>query len=661
MAAAADVPRHFCMLTDKQYYSHVNTRGVNEVITGVMSLCLQYGVQRNENGIQDVDKAIREFLQREKEKHDKLTTNKKKKKTWYGRHGKNYVKETFKELDPTDLLEIISKVTEIRQENDDPNFKSLFSSLREIKDIRNAIVHVNKNATYSEETMTRISDKVNEIVDKLATLYRIESSKVNLIKVHFQNEIKRIQDPQQSNEADIKNEIQQRVIKENAEKWAPMILKSMECEKLQFSNKEVLRSDIFHQIEFNISDSHHDISEGVDSLGCKTFTCTDILTLENSTQIDIIEGEPGSGKSTFLRMMSLEFCRKRTDSIFKSISLYMMMILINCRDKENIRNFWQYFKTHYSETARKFPKKWVIFALREMKMIIAIDGLDEANETSKALVRDVIHNFGGFGTVRFLITTRPGFSKNVVEQFGNKALAYRILHIKPIENSNDQEKFINRVIKQIPSINSAEIMKTFRTKRDEFNSHFLRPLDLILFVTLFLRFPKKMETLTHELSFMQLSYAMHEENMTNRMPDVINNPLICSTDILKLLGRKSLKLIQNNTYEIDQENFVNLADESCKINKNIPVESILSCVLIKRKCERTIRAVRDFSHRSQQEYFASKVLTNRLHEEYEESDISNGVEKANSGDFLKSLRELTGERVKKGDLYRLVTKKKVLN
>ena len=613
----------FYVLTKDDYYCLVNNKCVHQVITAVMRLCLEYGV----NG--DGDQAIQEFVQVERVRNPK----------WFKANAL-MISTSYKDFDTTKLMDIITKVTDITHNTTDDGFKSLWQSLRDIKNFRNDVMH-DINATYSEHTMSLVSMKVNEIVNQLGVVFTIDSSEVTSITENFQTTMRTIQDSQETNEEKIAYAIKQSVTKENGEKWVTMIMTSMEFDKLPFGDKEISRSDIFHEIEFEVMSDQWN-SEGHDSHNHKTIVCTDILSMDSNTNIDIIEGDPGSGKTTFLRMVCLDFCAKKAKPKFKQVSSYLLMILINCRDKENIRSFWQYFETHYRETSRIFPEKHIISALRKMKMIVAIDALDEANEASKALVRDVIHNFASSETVEFLITTRRGFSTDVIRQFEKNAIQYSVLNIKPIENICDQEKFINRVIKHVPEIDGVNIMKTFRAKQQTLNLHFLRPLGLILFITLFHYFPERMEKLTHELSLMQLSFEMHLENMTKKMPDVIDNASQCSRAVLKLFGRTCLQLIQNSTYEVDQEIFNNLTDECYDMDKNIPVESVLSCVLLKRKYEKTtITAMRDFTHRSQQEYFASKVLTEKL-------------VKIRSGTVLEILRELTGQDVQEVDLDRLV-------
>ena len=658
-AAAGAVALTACfvyVLTKDDYYCLVNTKCVHQVITGVMRICLQYGVNnrgpdisndvhQNDSSVdwsKHVDEVIHDFIQN----MENVNPN----GWWLRKYGSNFLK-SYMELDTTNLMEIIPKVTDIKQDANNERLKSLWNSLKDIKNIRNDVFH-NKTVTCSEDTLGRIVDKVKEIVDQLEGLFHISSSDVLLIREKFDNDIKEITCRQQTKQDMITCQVKNSIVQENDKIWKPMIKATMGFDKLPFVNLEISRCAAFHKTVFEVTSKHSNAGT-LDGEDLETLSCTDILSMENSTCIDIIEGDPGSGKSSFVRMISYEFCKQARDSIFKNILEFSMMILINCRDKENIYCFWDYFEAKYKETAGIFPKKYVISALRDMKMMIAIDGLDEANETTKALVRDVIHLFAGSETVKFMMTTRRGFSKTVEKQLEKNAIQYRVLNIKLIKNINDQEKFINRVIKQMPEIDEKDIMKTFRDKHDELNSHFMRPIGLILFISLFGIFPEKIKNLTKELDLLGLTYEMFLRTMIERLPEAIMNPRQCSTMILKITGRNCLNWIQNNTYEIDQKNYDKLAAECYDENKNIPFDSIMSCVFLKRKCtDSTITAMHDFAHRSQQEYLASKFLTEKLHQEYSASNMSSGVEEAASGAMLEMLKMLTRERVKKQDLGR---------
>ena len=610
-----DFSPRICVIPRVVFNFFVSTRSVVEVMTDVMRLCLEYGVQGNEDEATNVEEAIRGF-------------------------SKVFKDQKYTDLDIASLFLLIPKVTKISPNNLNVNFQQLYSSLEDIKNIRNTI---GNNGTYFANRMIEISKKIERIVDQMGMCFKIEPRTLSLIKEKFRKKTCNIENPIRSREKELNTIIALSVIKENREKWAPMMMKSVEFDTLPIINIKIRRSDIFHATGFEVLSAHntHGIS---DSHILKTISCADILSVENRTNVFIIEGNPGSGKSTYIRMITLEFCKncvKDISLIFTQIESYGIMMLINCRDRENIRSFWQFFELHFPDIAHIYQEnKWAVMtALRETKMIIAIDGLDEANESTATLVGDIIHHFAGSDTVRFLITTRPGYGKNVKKQFDKKTVEYRVLNIKPIENIDDQQKFISRVIKMIPSINKEEIMKTFEAKRDELSTHFHRPICLMLFIALFLRFPEKTCNLSHEVSLMQLYTEMLLKEMSERMPhgfDDRQNTL----QVMKKIGQKSLWLIQNNTYEIDQNNFDTLSEECCKLNEIIQIEKVLSCVFLKRKCSQTVHsATHDFYHRSQQEYFASKVLTHKL-------------VNTRGGTVLQILQDLTGEDVQEADLKR---------
>ena len=634
----------FYVLTKDDYYCMVNTKCVHQVVTAVLRLCLEYGVRSNGDGGKDVDRAIKEFVRKEKEKYERETSNKKKSATWFAKKGHHFIRKSYTALDTTNLLEIIPKITEIRPDEKDPHLSSLWISLREIKNIRNDVMHVDNNATYSEDTVNTISEVVNRAIEQLGVPFNVECTELAAIKERFQIKLQEIKDSRLTNDEKIMCAIKQMVIKENHGKWAEMILQSMKYENMPLGYRRVPLREIFHETTFEeILDKFYPGSHQK----FKSFVFTEILCKENIGNVDIIEGDAGSGKSTFLKMLCLEFCDKNCNSVFKSIRSYSVMILINCRDNDNICSFWQHFETVFEETARIFPEKYVISTLRTLKMIIAIDGLDEGNESSNALVRDVMRKFVGSETVRFLITSRPGFSQYLVEQLGKRATQHRLLNISPIANPAEQEKFISRFIAQMPEVNSDDVIKTFRSSQAQLQAHFRHPLGLILFITLVDLFPEKIRKLSHELSLMQLAFEMHLQNMNKRMRACMpTNSSEWTRYIMNIIGRNCLQWIQNGIFEIDHVNFDKLKDECfLEVRRNdteMPLENIISGIFLEKKCPRTtIGVIRNFYHRSQQEYFASKVLTGKL-------------TKTRSGSLLTVLRELTREHVEEQDLVRSV-------
>ena len=180
---------YICLLTEEQHIEYLNNRCVKEVIPEVLRLCLEHAVQENEQGDKDVDEAIKKLLQDEKIEHDKLSSNKMKKKSWFARKSEKYVNKTYKKLDTSNLSEIMPKITEIQPENDNPNYKSLWESVKEIKEIRNTETHDYQDANINQKIIPNISKCIDDIVDKLGKLYKFKPIDVQSIKDKFQRQL----------------------------------------------------------------------------------------------------------------------------------------------------------------------------------------------------------------------------------------------------------------------------------------------------------------------------------------------------------------------------------------------------------------------------------------------------------------------------------------
>lgn len=641
------------------YYNLVNRTCVDQVICDVMRLCLEYAVNnrhvypngriyihKHDNPVkwsERVGETIKEFFLK-----SAITLS----NEWYKKNIKKF-QTHYMELDTTNLMEIMTRVTDIRQDSNDIGMKILWQHLRALKEIRNGVIH-EKNYAQSKDVVSLVQQEVIKIIHHLERLFFINSHIINTMKINLKKNINEITCSEQTDEDKLASVVEHFIIKENDEMWKPLIMSSMKYEKLLF-DLNILLSDVFHEICFEVISVHFYGCTYLSSIH-ETIVCSDILSTKSCSNccIEIIEGEPGSGKTTFLKMMTVEFCKQKVDSIFKSICNFSMMIFINCEENDNIGSLWQYLKTHYRKTVQKFTKELVIETLKNTKMIIAIDGLDQATESTIALVEDVIHSFEGSETVKILITSRPGFFKLVLKHaFHIPGNRYRLLNVMAIEKVKDQEKYITRFINEMPTLNYKDIMTIFKVKQNELDSHFRRPLGLNHFVTICHKFPDELQKLTNDQSLFNLTYHWVVQNMSERIPETIDNPAQCSRLIMKITGRHCLQMIQNSTYKFDQEFYSKLTNSCYEINQNIPV-GLLSSVIEKRPRAKSIFSNESqlfkFSYHSMQEYLASKMLTEKLLEEYSSSNITPDAAPGKS--LVRILRSLTSEPVVEKDLVR---------
>ena len=124
-AVTATAASTLYIMRNPESFNYVtNHLTVNDIISGVMKLCLEYAVNN-----EDVDPYVGSYIHKDDDP-DSWSDNVQQRinnfvqnaeitmPKWYKRCGERFQKD-YKNLDPTNLMEIITKVTDIRQEADD--------------------------------------------------------------------------------------------------------------------------------------------------------------------------------------------------------------------------------------------------------------------------------------------------------------------------------------------------------------------------------------------------------------------------------------------------------------------------------------------------------------------------------------------------------------
>lgn len=584
---------------EETYHYVVNCRVVNEVTPIVLRLCLECLIhmrcpRNDEYDHQDDTRStwcqkVEQAIRRSK---------------WY--EDNKIFHKNYKKSDVTNLIGIIKGIIGITIYKE---YSTLWLLINQINTLRNKVTHADRICS-DPDTKERIHNNLNDIVLLLGELFPCHQHPPIFFQNMIQMKISEIcPENEKLNEKILIGELKQLLLKEFPEQWSKIFMRPMKSITLPCNAMEVSLSDIFQETDFEvISDPNKP--------GClnpkkrKTFPSSVIFSQKHGASIDIIVGDPGAGKSTFLKNVCLEFDEKQTDDI-KS---FEMMFYFDKNTNKN--SFWEFFSSTCSESAKNLPEALVIRALTDLKIIIAIDGFDECNTASKIFVKDIIQTFLISKTVTFLITTRPGSTKEIVEKFESQGVKPRVLNIKSIQDKKKQEKFIKRVIAPLPDINEKEILDAFRVEWAELNSHFVRPIGLISFIALCHKSKKP----SHELDLNQLMYCKVQEKMSERIPKR-NNCKHRANSIMVELGKCCLHWIQSNQKTIDETIFDNISREI--FNKlgfandgaeEVSVDSLLSCVFQHQEHTANNAKTYIFSHHNQREFFASKMLTTQLME-----------------------------------------------
>ena len=153
---AAENPSSIAHVLSRDVYTHhLVTMDVVKLLTDVMRLCQEQSVQRNEEGVTDVQ-ALNII---------KFFANKRKTK-----YSKNVKYAKYADLDILGQFYIIPKVTHISQTSANYDFLILHKYLEEILVIRKKMPHLDQDTL----SLTQISEKIRRIVEQLGTCYNIK-------------------------------------------------------------------------------------------------------------------------------------------------------------------------------------------------------------------------------------------------------------------------------------------------------------------------------------------------------------------------------------------------------------------------------------------------------------------------------------------------------
>ncbi|XP_042231214.1 uncharacterized protein LOC121872488 [Homarus americanus] len=124
------------------------------------------------------------------------------------------------------------------------------------------------------------------------------------------------------------------------------------------------------------------------------------LAIDKGKRIILIEGVAGVGKTTFLIKLLSDW--KADKSTIQGLTNFLLVFHVECRN-QHIRSFSQLVQSQMPDTAKKCRGGDMIKCVQHFKVLVLVDGLDELNTASKALVQDVLCNYN----FTVVCTTRP--------------------------------------------------------------------------------------------------------------------------------------------------------------------------------------------------------------------------------------------------------------
>ncbi|XP_071539787.1 uncharacterized protein [Panulirus ornatus] len=228
----------------------------------------------------------------------------------------------------------------------------------------------------------------------------------------------------------------------------------------------------------------------------------------------IVQGEGGAGKSTLMKMVMYHWLNE-TEEI-EGLSSIPLMLFIECRDstKESLDDLLQQYSPNTSSFYGPDRLKQIVMS---QPLIIIVDGYDEINPASTKLLNEI---FGYYGDhIRVFVTTRPINARQLAKIVPETKIKM-ILQVLGIQE-NQQPNFVRKLLQVL--LDSDEkiqhethmMMRYMRGLTEDMRSLLHNPLNLSLFVLLWVEKPEKMNSITS----MSALYATFRELTTSKVTE----------------------------------------------------------------------------------------------------------------------------------------------
>ncbi|XP_047741492.1 uncharacterized protein LOC125179510, partial [Hyalella azteca] len=612
-------------LPEEDKYRFINKKCVDKVIPKVLRKVLEWGCKK------EPDQTYFEYISL------KCKCNLKKLFQFHERQLDSTSSESY---DTSMLYEVIpfacEGVTKTRscewaKAKEDPT--TLEYHLYRVKVLRNSVIHDPEGKGVSKNFITEVGRPLRDLILVSARKFNVDRDEAEEFCASVASDIQTVEEGiiscrEKEVSAVLKAVRTQGKIEMKAKREAYL---TEEC--LPFSQIKVPLNEVFHSITLVCENTQREVN------------CNELFaeTEEDSAQCVVVQGAAGSGKSTLVKRIALDFLEiAASDSIFHGLNLFGAILHIECRETK-VSTLGQFVRNSFPLTLKIFTdfSQDAAEAVLNSRTLIIIDGMDNLTSITKELVKDVLKTFNGGEGSRMLVTSRPSAAKDFIQDLEAASISHDCYSIKDISVNDEQLKFLRRYEKVIPDIRAPDLVEAFKGLQGA-RSYFIYPVYLALFCHLFRTNPEGVNCLTSPENLMEQTLRLGEVKVEQRVSEhVIVNPDIVASIICDKICDLSLKCLHMGEHKVDSETYKEFCQECYKvIGKELPYKSILSCLMTAKKSRADpTEGTFEWFHKSFAEYLAAKTLIRTLRAR---KDV----------DILQVISEITGMPVTEADLKR---------
>ncbi|KAK3883496.1 hypothetical protein Pcinc_012195 [Petrolisthes cinctipes] len=341
-------------------------------------------------------------------------------------------------------------------------------------------------------------------------------------------------------------------------------------------------------------------------------------------RVVLLEGVAGSGKTTLITLMLQEWCGGQ--GTIKELDTYQVLLHVVCRDPST--------NSYESLVQKSLPTTFTQFGintkplLAQCRILVLIDGLDEATKASCDLVNDVLHQLHGVDAT-IICTSRPERSPYFENLVGSSIPITHTSIMGIPENKRVEFVEKNHRILQQQTHSGRDTNQLIQLMQEKVKlEHFRIPLNLLLSAWVWDQDPDALGITTtqtelyyhtHRLSKMKLQQRLSNHQATCDMSQAIISDLIDEWE--EVLCKELLVALSLNQLVLTPEAVRRLRNEA--MNRGLPDEEMLGSFLTS-KCIKLGLQQYSAPHKGLQDYYAALHIVESLrkyHQVYTTSSI----------------------------------------
>ncbi|XP_064104776.1 uncharacterized protein LOC135214431 [Macrobrachium nipponense] len=348
-------------------------------------------------------------------------------------------------------------------------------------------------------------------------------------------------------------------------------------------------------------------------------------TIDKGSKTDIlfIEGIAGAGKTTLTRIMTCEW--RNQQSSMQNLLEYDLLIYFECRNSA-IHSFKQLLETLMSDVLPKFKEDDLVTCILTLKILIIADGLDELNETSTKVFREIL-DLGTYAVITIVCTSRPEYVKKfyTLVPEGQCVTHVRIKGIPSEKRTDFVVRYHKELIRQGVTEKEVDGLITFmKDSSDDLEEPLRLPLNLAWLTLMWSLSPERLNKVTGATELYTEILGLNKERLIRKleMTEVtsFNKDPSFNKDLTGNLDRFVLFLSWEALISLKEQTIDSLPEDSVDRLRNacaslqLPYEPVLGSFLIEAIVYATAmpKSVFSITHKGELDYLAANYVIEAL-------------------------------------------------